>query len=464
MAAFSDDCIPSSQTDSSIDSSNRSARPPQGVLSQFQGDWVDRLNLDEMYVLIDGVLPFEACLYYQVLPLFLDGNRLNLGMVSPEDTTAANYVRRIISYLNYSLVVRRITADALQSTLTAYLNAAENKQKPDQSQPDRVSFGHHRHIGRNRVVRPIDQTERLTLVVDSPDELEEPPAAAAECVEPPASVRLQPSVIALSQPTPLDETPAWQMPSPSAIPEESPISENSSTETAPASFQHPVLPLLPKLPVLQIEAKHLSAPAEELMTLPPPMILQELLARVLVGGIGRLYFENHTHSGRILWSQNGVLQSVLENVPIALFHDVLTALKQTANLESLEEYPKQVEAEYLYIYNSQHHNQQGSHVLGSRVLLRFRFMLNAGHEEATLQILRGAALKFHQQQQMRKLERDAMGIAKQLQIKLSEIRDRTLESGEVTSRRFDVLPGLSDLLRGIEQQLDELGISESDPL
>jgi hypothetical protein len=36
------------------------------------------------------------------------------------------------------------------------------------------------------------------------------------------------------------------------------------------------------------------------------------LGRVLIGGIGRLYFERQSEQGRILWSQDGVLQSVLE--------------------------------------------------------------------------------------------------------------------------------------------------------
>ncbi|XPM56095.2 MAG: hypothetical protein EDM05_052475 [Leptolyngbya sp. IPPAS B-1204] len=62
----------------------------QRILSQFQDDWATRLNVDQMFVLIDGVLPFEACLYYQVLPLFLEGNQLHLGMVSPDDMAASD--------------------------------------------------------------------------------------------------------------------------------------------------------------------------------------------------------------------------------------------------------------------------------------------------------------------------------------------------------------------------------------
>ena len=174
-------------------------------------------------------------------------------------------------------------------------------------------------------------------------------------------------------------------------------------------------------------------------------MLQELLARVLLGGIGRLYFEGHTHYGRILWSQNGVLQSVLDNLPISTFQKVIAELKRMAQVPLIfEDYPKQVEVEYLY--------EQ------TRVMLRFRFMFNAYGEEATLQVLRGAALKFYERQKIAKLERDAFGIAKQLQIKINEIRDRTLSEGNPADSRFEVLPGLNRLLKSIEQQLEELGI------
>jgi hypothetical protein len=77
-------------------------------------------------------------------------------------------------------------------------------------------------------------------------------------------------------------------------------------------------------------------------------------------------------------------------------------------------------------------------------------------EEATLQILRGAALKFYQQQQIAALERDALRIARQLQTKLNEIRDRArLESG-IVAAKLEVLPALSQIIKTIEKQVDSL--------
>ncbi|NJR40027.1 MAG: hypothetical protein HC781_15900 [Leptolyngbyaceae cyanobacterium CSU_1_4] len=118
----------------------------------------DRINLDQMFVLIDGILPFEACLYYQVLPLFVDNNQLNLGMVSPEDEAAFEYIRRIISYLNYSLVSRPITSEAHQSVLTTYLNhSAKNPRRtpnpyrsPIRSKKKNNRFGRSPHLSPRR--------------------------------------------------------------------------------------------------------------------------------------------------------------------------------------------------------------------------------------------------------------------------------------------------------------------------
>jgi flagellar biosynthesis/type III secretory pathway protein FliH len=171
-------------------------------------------------------------------------------------------------------------------------------------------------------------------------------------------------------------------------------------------------------------------------------MLQELLARVLVGGIGRLYFECHPQYGRVLWSQDGILQSVLEYLPLPAFQQLLQELKQIAQASPPTPSPYQVEIERLY---DRH-----------RVLLRFRFMVGKHGEEATLQVLRGAALRFHQKQQLSTLKRDALGIAKQLQTKLNEIRDRAYAEPGLAAARFEALPALNQLLQNIEEQLNGL--------
>lgn len=484
----------------------------QRVLSQFRGDWVSQLKVEQLFILIDGVLPFEACLYYQVLPLFVEGNRLHLGMVSPDDVAASEYVRRIISYLNYSLLTHPISSEALRVVLTAYLSHMGNQQTGLQTKS--LSYGHHRHNSRAQIDRQVSPSERLTLVVDSPEDLYSsmtspsevvispltPPPAAdlpSDQIEPQdavpnaASSDLEPIATLIAEepadasveltdrvePTAEDaiapaeaNRPEAEKAKPVDLPPPQVTAPNGaahpSSEPVLAPFNRPSALPRPQhrvptraavarntadprveshLAMLNLTANYLSSPVEMLAELPPPELLQELLARMLLGGIGRLFFERHAQDGRIVWSQDGVLQSVMDQLPVSTFEGVIQALKAMANLPMLPIHqPHQTEIEYLYDR--------------SRVLLRFRFMPSAHGEEATVQVLRGAAMKFYQQQQISKLEKDAVTIAQQLQNKLNEIRSRAYSDPALIESHSKILPRLSELLQHLEKELTEMGI------
>jgi hypothetical protein len=77
-------------------------------------------------------------------------------------------------------------------------------------------------------------------------------------------------------------------------------------------------------------------------------------------------------------------------------------------------------------------------------------------EEATLQVLRGAALKFYQQQQLRQLGEDALGVAQTLQKRITEIRDRARQSLTIESPSARALESLSQLLKAMEAQIDQI--------
>lgn len=171
-----------------------------------------------------------------------------------------------------------------------------------------------------------------------------------------------------------------------------------------------------------------------------------------MGGIGRLYFERHPDRGRILWSQNGVLQSVLEGLDPGIFQGVINELKRLTHMSLITvDKSKQVEIERVYQKN--------------RLLLRLRVMPATHGEEATLQVLRGAALKFYQQQQIEHISRDALNMAQQLQRKVYEIRERTYRNPSFTGGQLEALPALSQLVKNIEQQLEAMKqITTSGPL
>ncbi len=305
------------------------------------------MKTQQIFMLIDSILPFEVCLHYQVLPLTFQENMLKLAVVDPEDQDALDYVLNILAYRNCSVVTHRISAAEQRSILSAYLCHTQAQE------------------------------------------------------------------ITTSQPALEEAKPQHQI---SAL---TPLNDTSE--------------------ILDIQANYLNHPLEVLSTLPAQHLLQELLGRVLERGIGRLYFERQATLGRVLWSQDGILQSILEDLDPTPFQNLINELKQMMGLALIPlEKPKKVELERIY---------QGTHLL-----LRLRFSPGKYGEEANLQVLRGAALKFYQQQKLSVLSQDALNLAQQLEKKLTEIGERV----NLAPLPSDNLPLLNQLLQNIIQQAETL--------
>ena len=386
------------------------------------------INVDSLFPLIDRVLSFEACLYHQVLPLSLEGSRLRLGMVDLDDTSALGYCRQILSYLQCSVVAQRISADLHQSMLKAYLNHISSQSNIPPALPEPVPSPANFDTTQTEedITQQVSQEtvkqvsehwpERPTLILEGDEilELRQEAIAPSHSSAPPAS-----STAPLAPPSRL-------------------CSKRAKTAENQNDTAH-----LQGLPELKIQGIYLSSPIEVLAELPPSILWQELLSRVLGGGIGRLFFERHANGGRILWSLNGVVQSVLENLPLEVFKGVINELKLLTHLPLISiKQTKEVEIERFY--------------QGERLLLRLRVMPGEYGEDATLQVLRGAALKFHQRQQLTNLGRDAVAIADQLQKKLNEIRDRTEKQSEFSGKELDSLATLHNILDRLTKQVREL--------
>jgi len=363
--------------------------PSRAQINQAQ------LDSTQMFQLLDTVLCFEACLYHQVLPLSLEEKCLKLGMVNPEDNVALDYISRILSHLNYSLVSQPIASNTHRTLLSAYLNYRE-KSKPA------TELGH----------TPLT-TPKQSL------------ASSQREWEDNSNQNDRPTLILIDPSEPTDDLQSQP--------------EASFNQVTPAMPVVAPLPLNSASLVLQLNAAHLSSPVKVLATLPPKNLLQELLGRVLEGGIGRLYFERQSPEfGRILWSRDGVLQSVLEELPWPIFCEAINELKQLASLPLTSvEATTQVEIDCLY----QEHN----------LLLRLQVMPGTHGEQATLQVLRGAALKFYQQQQVAHLSRDALVIAQQLLHKVNELKKRTQSNTGLKHGQLEAPPALNELLESIEQ-------------
>ncbi len=382
---------------------------------EAETDVVSQIDPEIIFRMIDGILPFEACLYHQILPLELKGSYLKLGMVNPDDNSALDYVRRILAYMNCSLSPQTISAEIHQTVLSAYLKRKQPNPSTNPSS-DRDSSATPPQTQHKADGITNHGSSRPTLIVNSPEELEISDTNQIADTAHPSSKNKPVSI--------------------------RPAERNTLILDADESASS-ALPNLETIQILAVEAHHLFDPIETLQVLPPKHLLHELLARVLVGGIGRLYLERQATQGRVLWSQNGVLQSVLQGLDVSVFQGLINELKRLAQLPLIScAQAKQVEFERLY--------------KKERLLLRLRVMPGECGEEATLQVLRGAALKFHRQQQLSTLGRDALNIAQQLQRKLSEIRERTQLNAGLSSEQLEALTALDQLLKTVNQQLNSL--------
>lgn len=358
------------------------------------------VNLEQTFTLIDGILPFEACLYYQVVPLSIEGSLLRLGIVNPTDAVAIDYVRRQISYINYTVTTWKISSDWHRDILSKYLSYSARERQRKQ----RVT-SHSSVPGTPEDTQPVPLgfDNQPTLVVDTPDEI-------VEASRPPHS------------PAP-SAHPAPPMPPPAPKP------DPSVRAQAPLE--------------IGIDPKYRSLSVQRLAKLPPKAFMEALLSHVLKDGIGRLYFERHQDTGRILWSQDGIVQSVIDKLDPIVFQSVINEYKLLTHI-SLISADKARQAEIERLHNNE------------RVLLRFRVMPGTYGEEATLQVLRGTALRFYQQQQIDNLGQNALGTAQVLQQRLNEIRERAQQTLNSVNLRSDTLPVLMQLLRQMETQVQEM--------
>lgn len=378
------------------------------MLAKSQTNGVTPLDSQQIFPLIDSILPLEVCLHYQILPLCLKDNHLYLGVIDSQDESALEYVQKIVAYMNCSIVTQKISSEEHRSILSAYLYHSQRSEssKPaanpvPQAQVKRSSTASKQEqVSRHKPSSSTPKAEKLSVVADN--------------------VNLHRSEITLGN---LNSASSL---SPLTQPTNQPKSEvfQNSGKT---------------LPILEVKANHLASSVENLVRLPPDDLLQELLGRVLIGGIGRLYFERQENQGKILWSQDGVLQSVVTDLEYLTFQGMINELKRLFELPLITvDKPRQVEIERLY---------QNQHLL-----LRLRITIGKYGEEANLQVLRGAALKFYQQQQLSKLSLDALRLTQQLQHKLGEISERLA----VTPMSSDNLVLLNQLLKTVTQQVDLL--------
>jgi hypothetical protein len=363
--------------------------------------------------LINAVLPFEACLYHQILPLYVEGNQLFLGMVNLEDTAALDYARKILGFLKYQVITQTIPSDAHHKILSAYLSLQSQRESmPALPRPQSEA---------SRPNAP-DQAEIEELMNELTVEV-----SLAETVEYPLE-EVSAETLQLREQDALTQWPiAFQSKPPQA-----------PRHPAPAKPATPPIPAIPgsALPELQIQPV-----SGDIRSLSPQDFLQALLLKAVQSGVGRLFLARQDDCGRVIWTESGEVKAVLENIDVAQLQGAIDALKVLTHLPN-QPVREPVEVEIERLYQRQ------------RVLLRLRIAPKATGEEATLQILRGAALKFYQQQQMKILSRDTMTIAAQLRHKVTELQKRAQTA--LVSNDEALMPELDRVIEDLTQQLTDI--------
>jgi type II secretory ATPase GspE/PulE/Tfp pilus assembly ATPase PilB-like protein len=349
------------------------------------------MDSDRILALIDSVLPFEVCLYYRVIPLKVTPDRVHLGMVEPDDLIALEYLNKLFQHVGRTVMAKTISADAHQFVMSSYLNHTNQRKGEADYTPPSMNW--------LKSVRDQDN--------DRSDERNRDPIAH-----------------------PIAH------PNPHLTPDPHPTHTPPSADDDLKLFE--IAPEPPHLPVSM------------LVMLPPDRLLPALLAQVLSSGIGRLFFERREKHGSIVYSQDGVRQSVLDSLPIELFQDTLDRLKLFMDLDGVprsEASPQakdQRESDSEFLYRDE------------RVLLRLRVMPGNYGEEATLQVLRGKAMEFYQEQKLEEWRRAAMSSAKLLKFLVRKIRSAYLHRAPRTGHPLTFLPQLEHLLDQLETEMEEL--------
>lgn len=355
----------------------------------YNGFQLTDVKLDETFNLIQTLIPLKTCQFYQILPISLEKDCLILAMVNHEDIIALDHVNLILAPFNYGLKIEKIDQQTHQIIISSYLNysrALLSEQK-------------------------ILEEEQETKIEADYSEIEGLSAFSSPLKNQP---EISPPTIAIADQKALEK-----------------LEKNTdqATDITNVGFN-------PISSSLNVEAHYLSAPADFLATLAPTQIWRELLGRILLGGIGRLYFEQKAHYGRILWSQNGTLQFSVNEIATDIFREVLNEIKKVAHLPLVTVHKiTKVEIEKYY--------------QGERLLFRLRLQPGEHGEEGNLQILRGKALIFYQQRQMNDMTTQALEVAQQLERKLRQIRARK----KINPSPITNLAELNELQASIQRQL-----------
>jgi type II secretory ATPase GspE/PulE/Tfp pilus assembly ATPase PilB-like protein len=237
-------------------------------------------NLQQIFHLIDTLVSLECCVYYQIIPLSVIDNCLNLGMVDPEDISAINYINSTIAYLKYGLTPQPIdveTHEVISSEYLKYCQAKEERRKGMELSIVNADLGNS-----SIVVSPQDFSIDRNIFKLKDSDIND------------------------------NEKPTFV------------IDRNAVSTSDSNSVAIDRVPLQDSLP----ETQKLEISDD----ISPQQLSKKLLSKTLQGEIGRLYFERQKSYGKIICSQEGKIQYSLDKLSLALFQGTIDEFKILTNL------------------------------------------------------------------------------------------------------------------------------------
>ncbi len=428
---------------------NQQYDTPNNVQSAAFADCI--ANSKQIFKLINSILPLESCLRHQILPLELQGDRLTVGMLEPDDLTALNYICPIATSYGYHLDFKLIDSQTHQLMLSAYLKeprpapVGDRNQniidiEPNSQTRDRQktvidiepnSQINNRHPGldsaatliskpeENFARNPADKSMTLTempedfdfalnLAAQTKKELEHQTADKSMTLTeiPKDFISKKQSVDFHERPTIIvKDAPELSAQGASIISGEPQISNliPETNKIKPQNYQ------FDNHRVLDITAEPVIESRDFLATLSPQLSCRELLTKVLDNNIDLLQLVTYSDRGSIVCSQDGLVKSSLDRVALPIFNILINEIKTLAQI------PHTTLTKTKKVAMERFHQQE-------RVLFRLEFSPHRHGEEVSIQILRGDLLMAYEQKQMDKMGEQALALAEKLEKTLKKMQ------------------------------------------
>ncbi len=423
---------------------NQQSDIPDNVSSAVFAECI--ANSKQIFQLINSILPLESCLRYQILPLDLQGDRLTVGMLEPDDRDALNFISPIATSFGYHLDFKSIDSETHQLIVSAYLKEPRSAPVGDRNQTI-VDMQPESSIRDNQKtyldIQPPSQirdrdNQKTYLDIQPPSQTNSPHSkldSAATLIAKPEEIAKAEEEFSANPPDKsrtLTEIPEdFDFALNLAIQTKNELEREAIVENTPElssqkanliSREPRVSNLIPetnnvkpqnyqvdKFGTLDVTAEPVIESGDFLTTLSPQISFRELLAKVLDHDIDRLQLARYSDRGSIVCSQDGSVKSALDRIDLSLFNVLINEIKTLAKI------PLTTLTKTKKIAMERFHQHQ-------RVLFRLEFAPNEHGEEINIQILRGEGLTTYEQTQMDKMSEQALALAQKLEKTLKKMQ------------------------------------------